>query len=103
MPKLQWSDVNGKSSRTRSLLIRACDSRGSRPGRGFAADERAVPDRLQAGSSARSGAAVATVSAWHERARQRRALMALSDPMLRDIGISRAKAQRESARPFWRV
>jgi uncharacterized protein YjiS (DUF1127 family) len=47
--------------------------------------------------------AVATVSAWHERARQRRALVALSDPMLRDIGISRAQAQRESTRPFWRV
>ena len=47
--------------------------------------------------------AVATVSAWHERARQRRALVALSDQMLCDIGISRAQAQRESARPFWRV
>lgn len=47
--------------------------------------------------------AVATVSAWHERARQRRALMELSDHMLRDIGMSRAEALCEATRPFWRV
>ena len=40
--------------------------------------------------------------AWHDRARQRRALMELGDHMLRDIGISRADACREAARPFWR-
>jgi uncharacterized protein YjiS (DUF1127 family) len=41
--------------------------------------------------------------AWQDRARERRALMELSDHMLRDIGISRAEAHREAARPFWRV
>ena len=40
--------------------------------------------------------------AWYDRARERRALMELSDHMLRDIGISRADARREAARPFWR-
>jgi uncharacterized protein YjiS (DUF1127 family) len=40
--------------------------------------------------------------AWHDRARERRALMELSDHMLRDIGISRAEAQGEAAKPFWR-
>ena len=40
--------------------------------------------------------------AWHDRARERRALMEMSDPMLRDVGISRADAYREAARPFWR-
>jgi uncharacterized protein YjiS (DUF1127 family) len=40
---------------------------------------------------------------WHERARQRRALMALSDHMLRDIGCSRADAHGEAAKPFWRA
>lgn len=39
---------------------------------------------------------------WRERARQRRALMALDDRLLRDIGISRADAEREVAKPFWR-
>jgi uncharacterized protein YjiS (DUF1127 family) len=40
--------------------------------------------------------------AWHDRARERRALMELSDHMLRDIGISRAEAHGEAAKPFWR-
>ena len=40
--------------------------------------------------------------AWHDRARERRALMELSDHMLHDLGISRADACREAARPFWR-
>ena len=38
---------------------------------------------------------------WHELARQRRALLALNDHMLEDIGISRAEAEREASRPFW--
>jgi uncharacterized protein YjiS (DUF1127 family) len=38
---------------------------------------------------------------WHELARERRALLALSDHMLKDIGISRAEAEREARRPFW--
>jgi len=38
---------------------------------------------------------------WHELARQRRALLALSEHMLKDIGISRAEAEREASRPFW--
>ncbi|MBZ8134698.1 DUF1127 domain-containing protein [Afifella sp. IM 167] len=36
-----------------------------------------------------------------ERRRTRRALMALSDSQLKDIGISRADAYREGIRPFW--
>ena len=41
---------------------------------------------------------------WLERYRQRRALLALSadDALLKDIGISRADAVREAAKPFWR-
>jgi uncharacterized protein YjiS (DUF1127 family) len=39
---------------------------------------------------------------WQERARQRRALGALSDSLLKDIGISRGQAFRESGKPFWR-
>lgn len=37
-----------------------------------------------------------------ERRRQRRALAQLDDRLLRDIGVSREQAARESARPFWR-
>jgi uncharacterized protein YjiS (DUF1127 family) len=34
-------------------------------------------------------------------ARERRALMALSDDTLKDVGLSRADAYREGTRPFW--
>lgn len=40
---------------------------------------------------------------WHEKARQRRQLLALSDDMLKDIGISRADASYEGSKPFWRT
>lgn len=36
-----------------------------------------------------------------ERNRTRRALSALSDAELKDIGLSRADAYREAHRPFW--
>ncbi len=39
---------------------------------------------------------------WAERAGQRRALAALDDPALKDIGVSRADAAAEAAKPFWR-
>jgi uncharacterized protein YjiS (DUF1127 family) len=38
-------------------------------------------------------------AAWMVR-RQRRALMALDDRMLADIGLSRSQAYREASRPF---
>jgi uncharacterized protein YjiS (DUF1127 family) len=38
---------------------------------------------------------------WHELSRQRRALLALDERMLKDIGISRGEAEREGRRPFW--
>lgn len=42
------------------------------------------------------------VTSWIERARQRNALAVLDDVMLRDIGITRVEAVRESEKPFWR-
>ncbi|OOZ36349.1 hypothetical protein BOW51_07600 [Solemya velesiana gill symbiont] len=38
---------------------------------------------------------------WVERYTQRKALMQLDDTMLKDIGISRAKAEAEANKPFW--
>ena len=38
---------------------------------------------------------------WHERADQRRDLAGLDDRLLKDIGLSRADAYRESAKWFW--
>ena len=40
--------------------------------------------------------------AWTERRRKRRALLELSDHMLKDIGIGRGDAYREGSKPFWR-
>ena len=37
-----------------------------------------------------------------ERRRQRIALAALNDDLLRDIGVTREEARVESARPLWR-
>lgn len=59
-------------------------------------------------AGARRPAEIATrvldhASRWLEVRRQRRDLLRLSDAMLRDIGISRADAEREAARPFWDV
>jgi uncharacterized protein YjiS (DUF1127 family) len=41
------------------------------------------------------------VQGMAERARSRRALSALSDEQLKDIGLSRSDAFREASRPFW--
>jgi uncharacterized protein YjiS (DUF1127 family) len=38
---------------------------------------------------------------WIAVARERRRLTELDDHVLRDIGITRVKARREAARPFW--
>jgi uncharacterized protein YjiS (DUF1127 family) len=57
-----------------------------------------VPDRL----GERAGRIAEVGLTWFDRARQRRQLCELSDQMLRDIGLTRADAWAESAKPFWR-
>jgi len=42
------------------------------------------------------------VGCWYQRYRQRRQLLALDDQMLKDIGLTRATAQHEGNKPFWR-
>ena len=42
-----------------------------------------------------------TLMLWRERRRQRHAVSALSDHMLRDLGLSRADVSRESGKRFW--
>ncbi len=49
-----------------------------------------------------AGAAAETFYVWQERAAQRAHLAALEDHLLKDIGIGRAQADREAAKPFWR-
>lgn len=42
------------------------------------------------------------LAGWHDRAAERRRLLALDDRALRDIGIDRATAHIEGGKPFWR-
>jgi uncharacterized protein YjiS (DUF1127 family) len=50
----------------------------------------------------RLAAAFRLFTTWAERRRQRQALAALDDQMLRDIGVTRVEAVRECEKPFWR-
>ena len=49
-----------------------------------------------------SHAIFATLREWRRRMHDRTQLGALSDSMLRDIGISRAEATYLSSKPFWK-
>ncbi len=42
------------------------------------------------------------VHTWIERSDQRRALAALEPRLLKDVGVSPAKAMTECNKPFWR-
>lgn len=61
---------------------------------------RVAPVRLFLRGSTRL---VAMLDEMMRTYRQRRALLALSDHMLADLGLTRADAYREGARPFWDV
>ena len=47
------------------------------------------------------GNGAAVIRAWIARSRQRQALGGLDDHLLRDIGVSRPAALRETAKWFW--
>jgi uncharacterized protein YjiS (DUF1127 family) len=71
--------------------------------RSFLVLDRAKPGRTLALARWSGMRFVDMLLEWHERSRQRRALMALDDRLLKDIGISRADAERETSKPFWRL
>lgn len=50
----------------------------------------------------RAASLITALLDWQEHARQRRQLLALSDGALKDFGVSRADAEREGGKPFWR-
>jgi len=62
----------------------------------------ASPRRLAHAGCREKGWGLGLVMAWVGRWRQRRALADLDDHLLRDLGISREDALRESRKPFWR-
>lgn len=59
--------------------------------------ERAGFERL----TGLAGKLLARLRRWRQLSYERKLLASLDSRMLRDIGISRAEAERESARPFW--
>ncbi|MCG7492108.1 DUF1127 domain-containing protein [Thalassobius sp. Cn5-15] len=44
-----------------------------------------------------------TLTHWHRRHHTRKALRALPDHILADVGLSRDAAYTEARRPFWRA
>ncbi|MCC0055823.1 MAG: DUF1127 domain-containing protein [Rhodobiaceae bacterium] len=60
----------------------------------------------RAGSEFRLGERALDIFRWIEKAYvrhyTRRELMALSDDMLKDIGLSRGQAHEEASKPFWK-
>jgi uncharacterized protein YjiS (DUF1127 family) len=66
--------------------------------------DRLLPRRLPTGLPlARfAGRILQAIMYALERSRQRRALAAVSDAMLRDIGLTRAEITEEIEKPFWR-
>ena len=47
--------------------------------------------------------ALETLLVWQERVSERRRLREMDDHMLKDMGLSRADAEREGTVPFWRA
>ena len=74
------------------------DTTLSTGGRGAAAAQRAWRMGRWRTVPATIGASLRT---WLRRNRSRRALEALSDHELRDIGLTRTHACREGRKPFW--
>ena len=44
----------------------------------------------------------AALLTWQQRYELRQHLLALDDRLLDDMGLDRAKARKEAAKPFWR-
>ncbi len=61
----------------------------------------------QAGGRTSRGSVAARVGAtlvmWQQRVSERAALASLDDRFLKDMGLTRADAEREYGKPFWRA
>lgn len=63
---------------------------------------RLVPTiRLKAPRRRNPASLVERLELWADRRRERRALLRCPEGLLKDVGLSRADAQREADKPFW--
>ncbi|KGM33854.1 DUF1127 domain-containing protein [Inquilinus limosus] len=62
----------------------------------------AIERRTVAARPGLAGILMRLVTAWLRRSRTRPRLWTLSDHELRDLGLERCAADRESLKPFWR-
>ena len=61
----------------------------------------APEERAPASPGSRAASLLRHILTWAERVRQRRALQALDEWVLKDIGLSRVDVMREYDKPFW--
>lgn len=65
---------------------------------------QALPARGAAGTNANLFARIMNrVCLWQDRMHERAHLAALPDYLLRDMGLTRDEAVKQSARPFWQA
>ncbi len=57
---------------------------------------------LRAGNGNPVRRLLATVVSWQQRYELRRHLLEMDTRLLEDIGLTRAKALQEAAKPFWK-
>jgi len=95
------SDLDDLTRRFRAPATLAAAGHGTTAAPSFVG----LRPHVSLGSRMRRGLArvAAALSTWHERSRQRSALLELSDYMLCDIGVSRPAAIGEAGKRFWRA
>lgn len=72
-------------------------ARGERP-----SGRRSAPPRRASALELLADSLIRHILTWRERVRQRRALAAVDDWVLKDMGVSRADAMSECDKAFWR-
>ena len=63
---------------------------------------RSAPARRASALGPLAESLIRHILTWRERMRQRRALAAVDDWVLKDMGVSRADAMSECEKAFWR-
>ena len=62
-----------------------------------------IQTRIGPLDSPRRGTLLEILGLWYRRSQDRRHLAELDDRLLNDLGIDRAQANFETAKPFWRA